>query len=403
MQHKRGVFIVLVLCGLAMSLVYTGLVLAQEGQPVFPEDSSAPEASDASSPYIPVQGRLTDAEGRPLDGFYGLTFRLYDSSTAATPLCGYGRIVEVRDGYFDAYFPGTGCSIDGRTLYLGIQVDGDEEMAPRRQIQNVVYAWTLHPGAVISDTLGSNAILHLENWAENGRGLRSYAMSQSGVNYAVVGASRSPAGYAGYFYNNGGGVGLWASTSSAGSPAILADGVDSGPDLILGGNADTGAGDEGILTSDPAYTSSDLYFKSNDNVRIDLDNDGDGEDADFEIRNKDDILLFDVDESGAVVSGGPGIAAFPRPAYDSGWVTIAAGNTIDLIHSLGGNVDNYVVDLSFKHASYGTHTFGYGADVTSGYFYGAFYRNLTTSAITIERADDDLHCSQMRVRIWMYP
>jgi hypothetical protein len=36
-------------------------------------------------------------------------------------------------------------------------------------------------------------------------GLRSYAMSQTGVNYGIVGASRSPSGFGRYFYNNGGG------------------------------------------------------------------------------------------------------------------------------------------------------------------------------------------------------
>jgi len=35
-------------------------------------------------------------------------------------------------------------------------------------------------------------------------------MSETGVNYGIVGASRSPDGYAGYYYNNGGGTALYA-------------------------------------------------------------------------------------------------------------------------------------------------------------------------------------------------
>jgi len=69
-------------------------------------------------------------------------------------------------------------------------------------------------------------------------------------------------------------------------------------DLVLGGTSDTH--DNGCITSDPAYSSSDIVLVSNDTVRIDLDNDGDGEDADFEIRDKDNNLIFNVDESGDV-------------------------------------------------------------------------------------------------------
>ena len=106
---------------------------------------------------------------------------------------------------------------------------------------------------------------------------------------------------------------------------VLAKGIDSGPDLILGGNADTSAGDDGILTSDPDFVSSDIVIKSNDTIRLDLDNDNSGEDADFEIRNETDTLIFNVDNGGTVQMGGAGIAAFPRPAYDTGWIPLTTG------------------------------------------------------------------------------
>lgn len=402
MKNSRLLIAMLLTVVLALSLVFTRMVLAQGSDPTSPAERAAPETPENRSNYIPIQGRLTDSEGRALDGDYSITFSLYDSYSSTIPLCAQNRLVQVREGLFNSYFEAVGCSIDGRQLYLGIQVEDDEEMSPRQYVDNVVYAWTLRPGAVISDTL-STAILHIENWAATGRGLRSYAMSESGANYGVVGASRSPEGFGGYFYNNGGGVGVAASSNSAASPGVRATGIDSGPDLILGGNAETGVGDDGILASDPGYASSDIILRANDTLRIDLDNDGDGEDADFEIRDKDDNLIFDVDESGTVVYGGAGIAAFPRPAYDSGWVSLSAGASIDLNHNLGGSADNYVVDLSFKHPTYGTHNFGYGGDVTSGAFYGAYWQNLTTTSITVVRATNDGECPQVRVRIWMYP
>lgn len=389
--------------GLILALLFSGLALAQEPDPDVSPRMLSPDAPDASSRYIPIQGRLTDDSGNPLNGTYNVTFRLYGTYTGGTALCEDSRGVTVTNGLFSTNMDGLGCPIDGRQLYLSVQVAGDSEMTPRQFIDNVPYAWSLRPGAVISSSLGSNATLHIENWGAGGRGLRVYAMDETSTNYGIVGASRSSNGYGGYFYNNGGGVGLYASSSEAGNPAIIAKGVDSGADLVLGTNANTGVGDDGVLTSDLDYASSDIVIKANDTVRIDLDNDGDGEDADFEIRDKDGILLFDVDESGAVIYGGDGRAAFPRPAYDSGWVSVSAGGSVDLNHNLGGNVDNYVVDLTFKHPSYGVHQFGYGGDVTSGGFYGSWWQNLTTSSITIERATNDGECPEVRVRIWLYP
>ena len=120
---------------------------------------------------------------------------------------------------------------------MGIQVGSDAEMIPRTYIDNVPYAYSLRPGAVIRDTLGSNAILHIENLSETGRGLRAYAMATTGENFGVVGASLSPDGYGGYFYNNGAGTALWASSDNA--TALLAtsvegDGISASSDNGLG-------------------------------------------------------------------------------------------------------------------------------------------------------------------------
>ena len=131
--------------------------------------------------------------------------------------------------------------------------------------------------------------------------------------YGVYG--RANTGVYGYGTTNDGVVGIAASTRgkahgvfgmsmSTDGAGVYAVGKDRGADLILGGNADTGVGDDGKIFSEPSYASSDIYLVANDGVRIDLDNDGNGEDADFEIRDKDDNLIFDVDESGEVCAKG---------------------------------------------------------------------------------------------------
>ncbi len=402
MNTKRLFAVLLPVLGVLL-VVAVGLALAQDGSPGDGRQPLSPEAPDAHSDYIPVQGRLTDATGTPLDGNYNVTFRLYAHHTGDDPLCEQLSNLNVDNGLFSTYISGLGCSIDGRQLYLGVQVGDDPEMTPRLFVDNVPYAWTLRPGAVISDSLAGLPVLHLENWGDEGRGLRSYAMAESGANYGIVGASRSPEGIGGYFYNNTGGIGLYGGSSIASGVGVLAKGLDSGADLILGGNADSSTGDDGNLASDPDYASSDLVLKSNDTIRLELDNDGDGEDADFEIRDAADTLLFNVDESGAVTSGGAGIAAFPRPAYDSGLVSVTAGSTVDLLHNLGGNIDNYVVDLTCQHGTYGRHNWGLGGDSNSPETYGVYWLDLTTSEITVRRESQDGECPQVRVRIWMYP
>ncbi|PHS67312.1 MAG: hypothetical protein COB12_03975 [Flavobacterium sp.] len=73
--------------------------------------------------------------------------------------------------------------------------------------------------------------------------------------------------------------------------------IDINPDLILGGTANTSTGDDGIITSDPAYSSSDIRIKSNDAVVIHLDQDND-EDGSFQIKNDIGTTIFDIDEYG---------------------------------------------------------------------------------------------------------
>ena len=102
----------------------------------------------------------------------------------------------------------------------------------------------------------------------------------------------------------------------------------------------------------------------------------------------------------------------PRPNYDSGWKTATAGDAQVLTHNLGGSADDYLVDLSFKSGGvmtnqlfYGGKTFG--ANPPSGYSEndgaGAYWKNLTSSSISVQRMPDDLVASQFRARIWKMP
>ena len=102
-----------------------------------------------------------------------------------------------------------------------------------------------------------------------------------------------------------------------------------------------------------------------------------------------------------------------HPDYDSGWTSLAAGAAaITLNHSLGGNANDYVVDMQYKTASSGINQryFG-GADFGAASFNGtreddrvaAYWRTLTNSTITVFRRAEDDYASQVRIRIWVRP
>jgi hypothetical protein len=198
MKTKRFILIALALV-IPLALLGFGLAKAQDAQP-----QGQVASPDAKSSNIPIQGRLTDETGAPLaDGTYTITLRLYEVSTGGTSICEDPDQVQVTDGLFSADFGASGCldgantAIDGRQLYLGIEVEDDGEMTPRQPIQNVFYAWGLRPGAMISDTYTNDAIVHIENSGTTGRGLRVYATDEDTKNYGIVGAARTAHGIRG--------------------------------------------------------------------------------------------------------------------------------------------------------------------------------------------------------------
>lgn len=132
--------------------------------------------------------------------------------------------------------------------------------------------------------------------------------------------------------------------------------------------------------------------------------------------------------------GPNGGAPFPRPAYDSGWIPVKPGTHQKLIHSIGGNVDNYFVDLQLRgigggigddtdysgiNNAYigGMRNWTDGCD-TGGVWYlpneeadGAFWHSLTAESITVHWLEPTTHgvshtirdyAGDVRIRIWVY-
>jgi len=194
MKINQRSFNILVVILTAIILALSGLfAFSARAQSSLPRDEAGSRGKDDTSDFIPVQGRLTDADGNPLDGTYNITFSIYDHSSGGTALCSNTHTCDVSDGLFTAYMSAIGCAdeIDGRQLYLGIEVESDGEMVPRAFLDNVPYAWTFRPGAKV--TFGSSSPLLTLNNTENGTGLLTSSMDGLAIEAAGTGIIASTA------------------------------------------------------------------------------------------------------------------------------------------------------------------------------------------------------------------
>ena len=99
------------------------------------------------------------------------------------------------------------------------------------------------------------------------------------------------------------------------------------------------------------------------------------------------------------------------PDYDSGWVSLAQDEAKTLTHNLGGDTDDYVVDMQYKYGSTVNQRYYGGADFGAKTFsgtreddrVGAYWRTLTTSSIIVYRRPEDTYAEQVRIRIWVDP
>jgi hypothetical protein len=99
------------------------------------------------------------------------------------------------------------------------------------------------------------------------------------------------------------------------------------------------------------------------------------------------------------------------PDYDSGWVSLAQDEAKTLTHNLGGNTDDYMVDMQYKYGNTVNQRYYGGADFGATTFsgtreddrVGAYWRSLTTSTIGVYRRPEDTYAEQVRIRIWVDP
>ena len=108
-------------------------------------------AASAAPQLVPQtltqQGRLLGSDGAPVDGVQlTFTFSLYTAASAGTAIWSEQQTITPDNGYFSAKI-GEGTAFtsdifDGSkgTLYLGIKIGSDAEMAPRQELTSVPFA-----------------------------------------------------------------------------------------------------------------------------------------------------------------------------------------------------------------------------------------------------------------------
>ena len=95
-------------------------------------------------------------------------------------------------------------------------------------------------------------------------------------------------------------------------------------------------------------------------------------------------------------------APFPRPAFDSGWVSVPQGDNRAIEHGVGGDPDDYVVDMEFRSGEFGRNNAGYGGDIRSAVaVFGTYWYSLGARYVGVHRNADDNAAAEVRIRIWV--
>jgi hypothetical protein len=94
---------------------------------------------------IDQQGRFFKSDGTPETGTLKVTFRIYEAATGGSALWSENQSITLDGSGFYSVSLGTTTAFpstlwDGRVLFLGITIEGEDEMTPRQPVYSVPYA-----------------------------------------------------------------------------------------------------------------------------------------------------------------------------------------------------------------------------------------------------------------------
>jgi hypothetical protein len=209
------------------------------------------------------QGRLYDASGAAVTGQKTLTFKIYDTANAATPIWSEKVVVTFDEGYFSTDLGAASPLkevLDGKQRFLGIQVDEEPEMTPRVVVNSVPYA--LVAGNAIGDITptsisinGAPVIDSTGKWVGDPTGLVGPQGPQGPAGNAGATGPQGPAGPQGPTGAQGpagpqGPTGAQGPQGFQGNPGATGATGPAGPAGPVGATGPAGpAGATGIVTT----------------------------------------------------------------------------------------------------------------------------------------------------------
>jgi hypothetical protein len=99
----------------------------------------------------------------------------------------------------------------------------------------------------------------------------------------------------------------------------------------------------------------------------------------------------------------PTLPAAGSKLWSSGWVDISTSENRIFFHNLGGDWEDYAVQVWFRDTDiggYGVNNRAYGSLENNGVWSGVFWRNLTDASISVARQPADTVADQVCVWIW---
>jgi hypothetical protein len=384
------------------------------------------------------QGKLLGTDEQPVpEGHYKITFSLYNEQGTSLWSETHEQVF-IGAGLFQVNLG----SVNGMSIpfdepyFLGIKIGEDQELEPRMLLTASPYSFraedanhvggiraSMEPEPNVLFPLGNDgkfpasvlpASTPSGNYLKKGesdtsRGTSNNPMllvSNLGNGDGINGRSVNGDGMSGSSENKNGTVGWTGASDQSGVFGFSVDGkgVLGRSDNNDGTVGWTGAGDKSGVFGH-SQTGYGVVGRSGGNDgMLAVSTSGSSDHAAMHARNEGngaavlaegDLVIKDGAYRGNI--GPNGGAPFPRPAYDSGWVPISLDSVITLKHNLGGNPDNYVVDLQFRSPD---------PKIFINQRYRGHWWNLTYQSISVFRkliaGDENGNPVQTRVRIWIY-